>query len=105
MLSDFEQGVVTLPLIVAIKQMPSVGRRAETGEITKEEVRQAVREQGGTLFTRRVARIYYRKAMHMLDTLQASAQKKQQIASLLQRATGTLLTEDERLPSRESMAG
>ncbi len=87
-LSDFEQGVVTLPLIFTIKQRPNVGKRANDGKISKEEVRQAVREEGGTAFTRRVARIYYDRALRMLDSLNAPAFKKEQIASLLRQAMG-----------------
>ena len=91
-LSDFEQGVVTLPLIVAIKQQPSVGQRAVDGKITKEEVRQAVQKQGGTMFTKRVARIYYDRAMRLLEGLNAPAFKKKQIALLLKTATGTSIS-------------
>ncbi|MFH1513274.1 MAG: polyprenyl synthetase family protein [Bacillota bacterium] len=87
-LSDFEQGVVTLPLIVAIKQRPSVGQLAYSGRITKEEVRQAVKKEGGIAFTQRVSRIYYERAMLQLRNLNAPAFKKEQIASLLRQAMG-----------------
>ena len=87
-LSDFEQGVVTLPLIFAIRQQPSVAKRAYDGKITREEVRKAVREEGGTAFTRKVARIYYDRALRLLDSLNAPAFKKEQIAVLLKQAMG-----------------
>lgn len=92
-LSDFEQGVVTLPLIFTIKQQPSVGERAYGGKISKEEVRQAVKQEGGTAFTRRVARIYYDRAMRMLGSLNTPAFKKEQIASLLKQAMGPAFQE------------
>jgi heptaprenyl diphosphate synthase len=88
-LSDFEQGVVTLPLIFAINRQPSVGQRAHDGKITKEEVRQAVEKVGGTMFTKRVAWIYYKRAIRLLNGLNASAFKKEQIALLLRQAMGT----------------
>ncbi len=87
-LSDFEQGVVTLPLIVAIKQQPSIGQRAIDGKITKEEVRQAVHKEGGIVFTRGVSRVYYERAMRQLHNLIAPEFKKEQIASLLRQAMG-----------------
>jgi heptaprenyl diphosphate synthase len=89
-LSDFEQGVVTLPLIFAIKRQPSVAKRACDGKITKEEVRRAVREEGGTAFTRKVARIYYDRALRLLDGLNAPTFKKEQIALLLKQAMGPM---------------
>ena len=85
-LSDFEQGVVTLPLIVAMKADSEVGRRAQAQSITKEEIRQAVLASGGISFTRRIAKIYYDRAMDLLDTLSAPANKKEKIASLVYQA-------------------
>ena len=89
-LSDYEQGVVTLPLIYAIKQQPLLAKRAGDGDLTKEEVRQAVRREGGIAFTRQVARIYYNRTMRQIDRLNAPEFKKEQIVALLDRAMGTL---------------
>jgi heptaprenyl diphosphate synthase len=85
-LSDFEQGVVTLPLIVAMKENPDVRKRARSESITKEEVRQAVLESGGIAFTRRIAQIYYERAMDLLNTISALPGKKDMIASLIYQA-------------------
>jgi heptaprenyl diphosphate synthase len=82
-LSDFEQGVVTLPLIVALKENPDVLKRAHSDSITKEEIRKAVLESGGITFTRRIAQIYYDRAMNLLDTISAPEKKKEKIASLI----------------------
>lgn len=87
-LSDFEQGVVTLPLIFAIHREPSVGKRANDGSITKEEVLQAVKKVGGTMFTKRVAWIYYERAIRLLNGLNVTAIKKERIASLFTQAMG-----------------
>ncbi len=85
-LSDFEQGVVTLPLIVAMKANPDVRTRALAKSITKEEVRQAVLKSGGITFTRRIAKIYYDRAMDLLNDISAEDGKKEKIASLLYQA-------------------
>lgn len=93
-LSDFEQGVVTLPLIFAIHSEPSIGRRAYDGSISKDEVRRAVEKTGGMMFTKRVAWIYYDRAIRLLDGLNAPAFKKERIASLLRQAMGASLREE-----------
>jgi heptaprenyl diphosphate synthase len=85
-LSDFEQGVVTLPLIVTIKENPDVCMRVHSESISKEEIRQAVLESGGITFTRRIAQIYYDRAMDLLNTISAAASKKEKIASLVYQA-------------------
>lgn len=90
-LSDYEQGVVTLPLIVAMKENPDVRKRAGSKSITKEEIRQAVLESGGLTFTRRIAQIYYGRAMDLLNTINAHPAKKERIASLVYQAlTGSI---------------
>lgn len=90
-LSDYEQGVVTLPLIVAIHKQPELKDRAADGAITKGEVQQIVRQQGGTSFTKRVARLYFDQAVRRLNALEAPAFQKEQIALLLKQAAGTVL--------------
>lgn len=90
-LSDFEQGVVTLPLIVAISREPGLKQKAESGAMTGKEARLAVRRHGGTEFTKRVARMYFARAMRKLGALEAPANQKEQIASLLKQAAGTVL--------------
>ena len=89
-LSDYEQGVVTLPLIVAINRQPELKQRAADGEMTKEEVRQAVQRHGGTGFTKRIARMYFDRAMRKLETLDAPQFQKEQIALLLKQAAGAV---------------
>lgn len=88
-LSDFEQGVVTLPLIAAIHENPEIRKRALDETITKEEVRQVVLASGGIPFTRRVARMYHERAAELAGGLSAPAFKKEKIMALLQAALGS----------------
>ena len=97
-LSDFEQGVVTLPLIVALKNRPDIRDRACAGDISKEEVRQSVLETGGLAFTRRVARLYYERALRLLEGLAAPAYKKEKLGDLLSQA---LVGSTSRLEARD----
>ena len=85
-LSDYEQGVVTLPLIVAMKANPDIQSRAIAKNISKEEIGKTVLHSGGIAFTRRIAKIYYDRAMDLLNTLSASQSKKEKIASLVYQA-------------------
>ncbi|MBE0601070.1 MAG: polyprenyl synthetase family protein, partial [Firmicutes bacterium] len=85
-LSDFEQGVITLPLIVAMQKQPELKQLAANGAMTKLEVQQAVQRHGGIRFTRRVARLYYDRAVRKLDALDAPLFQKEQIGLLLKQA-------------------
>lgn len=84
-LSDFEQGVVTLPLIVAMKNLPEMQKRAFAGNITKDEVRQSVESMGGLVFTRRLSRLYYEQASRLIDEIETVGRKKQRLEQLLCR--------------------
>jgi heptaprenyl diphosphate synthase len=90
-LSDYDQGVVTLPLIVAMHKQPELKQRAADGAITKQEVQQTVQRQGGTNFTRRVACMYYDRAVRKLAALDAPMFQKEQISLLLKQAGGAVL--------------
>lgn len=85
-LSDFEQGVVTLPLIVTMEKRPDIRDRAYAGNISKEEIRQSVLENGGLAFTRHISQLYYDRAMRLLDGISAPARKKEKLGELLFQA-------------------
>lgn len=85
-LSDFEQGVVTLPLIVAMEKRPDIRDRAYAGNISKEEIRQSVLENGGLAFTRHLSQLYYDRAMRLLNGISAPARKKEKLGELLFQA-------------------
>ena len=103
-LSDFEQGVVTLPLIVAMKKSPDIRDRAYAGNISKEEIRQSVTQTGGLAFARRVSRLYYERAMRLLTELNAPARKKEKLGELLFQAMAgsTSRLETQRQPSESA---
>jgi heptaprenyl diphosphate synthase len=85
-LSDFEQGVVTLPLIVAMGKRPDIRDRACAGDISKEEIRQSVLDNGGLTFTRQLSKLYYHRAIRLLDGINAPARKKEKLGELLYQA-------------------
>ena len=97
-LSDFEQGVVTLPLIVAMKANPDIQTRAISQSISKAEIGQAVLSSGGISFTRRIAKIYYDRAMDLLNTISAPQNKKEKLASLVYQALTGTVSRTEAIP-------
>jgi heptaprenyl diphosphate synthase len=85
--SDYEQGVITLPLIHAFKQMDDFKEKAEKSGITRNEINEAVKKTGGLDFTRLVVKKYYNKAMKILDELDVSGAKKEQLITILNKAS------------------
>lgn len=84
--SDYQQGVVTLPLIFAFRQMPGLKQRVLSGGISKEEVKTAVNDAGGVAYARSVSKRYYEKAGAAIKKLNAHQSKKARLAEILDRA-------------------
>lgn len=84
--SDFEHGVVTLPLIQAFETQPNLRQKAQEGTLTREEINLAVVETGGISFTRFIAKRYYDKASRVLEQLRAHPEKKERLLAILERA-------------------
>ncbi len=84
--SDFEQGVITLPLIYTFQKRSDLRGKAASEEISRAEINQAVEESGGLNFTRLVSKRYYNKALRIVDTLNASELKKEQLKVILAKA-------------------
>lgn len=84
--SDFENGVVTLPLIHALESEPGLIEKAENGKLLKEEVFEAVKKYDGVAYTHSVAESYYEKANAIIDELKMGKAKKMILQNLLDRA-------------------
>ncbi len=85
--SDYEQGVITLPLIHAFKQTEHLKEKAGKSGITRDEINEAVAKTGGLDFTRLVVKKYYNKAMKIIGELDAAGDKKEQLISVLRKAS------------------
>ncbi len=84
--SDFEQKVVTLPLIYTLGQSPELKDRAKAGEkISRNEINRAVAEAGGLAYTKQVAQRYYEKALDVMETMDLSAPKKAGLTAILKK--------------------
>lgn len=91
--SDFEQGVITLPLIHAFKHQGHLRQQAADNRISRSNINQAVWETGGLSFTRTMARRYYNKAVALLDTFNATSEKKERLIKIFDKACKGLQNE------------
>lgn len=84
--SDYEQGVITLPLIHAFSKLDEFKEKAMTHKITRNEINAAVDETGGLRFTRSISGKYYDKAKRLIDELPATNHKKEKLLFVLDKA-------------------
>ncbi len=85
--SDYEQGVITLPLIHAFDQLDAFKEKAVREGVSRQEINEAVAKTGGLSFTRLVVKKYYNKAMKLVDALEASDIKKEKLTYILKKAS------------------
>ncbi len=84
--SDYEQNVITLPLIHTFKILKNLKDRAKAHSLTRSEINTMVKRAGGLLYTRRLAKKYHRKAIETLQLLEISEDKREKIASIADKA-------------------
>jgi heptaprenyl diphosphate synthase len=84
--SDFENGVVTLPLIHAFENNPALIEKAENGQLNSKEVFDEVTKSGGVKFTHDMAKTYYDKAKNAAEALSLTEKQQQILGGLLERA-------------------
>ncbi len=84
--SDYEQGVITLPLIYAFQQQGSFKEKARTDDVSRSEINAAVSETGGLNYTRLVSKKYYNKAFGIIRSLNAADEKKEALKAILDKA-------------------
>lgn len=86
--SDYEQGVITLPLIHALMEEEAFREKAAGSALTRAEINEAVIRTEGLGFTRRIIQKYYKKAMRRLDELTLTQDKKDRIIRILDLSSG-----------------
>ncbi len=85
--SDYEQGVITLPLIHALSQLSDFKTQAKSGAITRNDINAAVIKTGGLRFTKIMVDKFYNKSMKIINELAVSEHKKDQLIEVLRKAT------------------
>ena len=84
--SDYEQGVITLPLIHAFEENPELQKRAETETLSRKELQEAVTKAKGVEATYEVAEQYYAQAVEAIESLQVREEKRQLLMEILNKA-------------------
>lgn len=84
--SDYEQGVITLPVIHTFHNKPELKKQAEAGDLSTEELLDEVKKCGGVDFTHRTAKRYYEKASEALKELHFSQRKEELLRELLDKS-------------------
>jgi len=85
--SDYEQGVITLPLILALAQLKEFKTKAQGQGVTRDEINEAVAKTGGIGFTRMLVQRYYDKSMKLVRELDATESKKDKLVRVLKKAS------------------
>ncbi|NLC19341.1 MAG: polyprenyl synthetase family protein [Clostridiales bacterium] len=85
--SDYEQGVITLPLIHAFANIEELKEKAAKSTLEREEINEAVRKTDGIGFTKMVVRKYYNKSLKLIEKLDASQTKKDKLIYILNKAS------------------
>lgn len=84
--SDFEQNVITLPLIHTFERMEDFKEQAKQGAVTREEIDRAVQKAGGLSYTRLIAKKYYTKSLRIINQVEVSTAKREKLLSILEKA-------------------
>ena len=86
MQSDYEQNVITLPLIYAFKSLTDFKKKAKKHQLTRSEINEAVKQTGGLNYTRLVAQKYYLKADTLIKELDVVEEKDRELRFILDKA-------------------
>ncbi|MFO7611597.1 MAG: polyprenyl synthetase family protein [Clostridia bacterium] len=86
--SDYEQNVVTLPLIHALRESGELREKALAGHLERETINETVVRTGGLRHTKALAGKYYKKAMAVLEGLDMPEFKRMQLSAIAARAYG-----------------
>jgi len=84
--SDFEKNVVTLPMIKAFHDDAQLLQKAQSNELTRDELNKAVIRTEGLAFTRMLAKKYYNKYLKLLGRLDISENKSKRLKEILNKA-------------------
>ena len=85
--SDYEQGVITLPIIHALSELNEFRDKVETKKVTRQEINAAVAKAGGLDFTRLVVKKYHKKALSTINQLTLTEEKRAKLTAILNKAS------------------
>lgn len=85
--SDYEQNVITLPLIRAFEKLPALKKKAKKHKLSRDEINGAVREAGGLEYTRQIVRKYYDRSLELIKELDLAEEKESRLKAILDKAS------------------
>lgn len=83
---DYEDGVITLPLIYTIKKNPEFKRDIDKGLLGTDEIIKQVLRFDGIGFTKGISKGYYRKAFIIIENLEVAIEKRQKLIDILEKS-------------------
>ena len=83
--SDFEQGVITLPLIYAFKNLKGFKEKVKEREVSIKYINESVAKSGGLEYAHDVSKKYYDKSKQIIDKLKISQNKRQKLQLILNK--------------------
>lgn len=84
--SDYEQGVMTLPLLHVFEQEPSLRQE----KLNRNLINELVKKFDGVGFAKRKANKYYEQAINILDSLDINETKKSSLKFVIDKANNIL---------------
>lgn len=84
--SDYEQGVITLPLIYALKKDSSLKENARNKKVKREDINRSVINTGGLKFTHMLAKKYYDKSLIIINELNVHQDKAEKLKFILDKS-------------------
>lgn len=84
--SDYEQGVITLPLIYTFYNNEDVKNKAKEGLLDRQELNKAVLNAGGLDFTKMISKKYYNKFTKIIDSIDMTEEKRFNLMQVLDKA-------------------
>lgn len=84
--SDYEQNVITLPLIYAFKKLAGFKKKAKKAKLSRSEINEAVKQTGGLAYTRLIAQKYYLKSQKLIEDLAVTGEKEKELKFILDKA-------------------
>lgn len=80
-----EQGVVTLPIIYAIKNVSGFKEKLRDKKLSRAEINEIVDRSGGLKYTHELAKKYYEKSKQIIDKLDVGHDKKERLNLILNK--------------------
>lgn len=84
--SDFEQGVITMPMIHALSYDEKLAEMRKKGELNSKAIIDSVRRYGSIFYTKGIAKRYYNKALKYLSLIGISEEKANRIKAIFDKA-------------------